>query len=395
MKNARLFLLFLLISITSLGLFNPSTHHTPTVSYAQADEACNTVVQQALSQAANVCLNMGRNEACLASLSVTSILTDSSLFFQSPGDIIPVEALQSVITLPADPNTSEWGIVIMDLAVDLPEDSDGVVRLLLYGGVQVSSDTQNVSNQFNAPMQAINVQMDETASCRTTPSGMLIQSPSGQTATLMVNNVELRVGSTALLTTQNDNGRLTIANLQGNVSITTKGVSRDVDSGYESYVEYEDDGDWGEPFDPYEFGDEYDDFDFDELDDIFDLEDFDAEWFDNPFVLIDGYEDFDADVLDGICDVFDTSHDCIDAFYDGEIDGYDPHDYFGDFDCLGSDCFDYYEEWDDEEYFEDDDFDEEFDEEFDDDFEDDEFSDEEFDDEAFSDDEFFDDDEFE
>ena len=395
MKSARLFLIFILVSVFISGSLDKFTSlHVPSVTSAQSDDSCDTLVQQALSQAANVCLNLGRNEACLASPTVNSSISDSSLFFDTPGDIISVEALQSVITQPADPNSTEWGIVIMDLSVDLPEDSDGVVRLLLYGGVEVASDTQNVSNQFSAPMQAITLQMDETATCQTAPSGMLIQSPSGQTATLLVNNVELRVGSTAFLTLRNNNRRMTIANLQGNVSITSNGMSREITSGFSSSLGYDDDGEfWGEPEPPFEFGDAYEDVDFDHLDELIDLEGFDPDWFDNPFVLIDGIEGFDPDEFDGLCDEYDTSRDCIDAFFSGEIDGYRPRDYLGDFDCVGFDCFDALEDFDhdfmDDEYDENEDFDDEdFNEEFDEEFEDDEMDDDEEFDEDFEDDEF-------
>lgn len=72
---------------------------------------------------------------------------------------------------------------------------------------------------YIAPMQSFSLRVDEDARCEAVPTGMLIQTPTGRTANLMINNVELRIGSTALVTLNPENECQYHSNYDGNVII--------------------------------------------------------------------------------------------------------------------------------------------------------------------------------
>ncbi len=298
-------LFFILIGITLIfGL-----QSTDQITTAQDDTAaCDTLIESALQEVANTCINIGRNEICYGFDPVSAVLRDDTLFFDAPGDIVPVTAIESIITRPSDPDTGEWGIALMDVQADLPTDDS--IRIVLFGGVDLApaveaptdlptctfvntsgnnlnmravpdldgsivdildngddleiygqsgdwlrssrgwvfapigtldcgsvtlTEITDTADAYTAPMQAFTLQVDEAARCQAAPSGLMIQSPEGQTANLMVNSVELRVGSTALVTMTDDNGWLVVNNYAGDVSMTvgneTTSLSEDTQAG--------------------------------------------------------------------------------------------------------------------------------------------------------------------
>ncbi len=277
---------------------------------AQSGDSCDTLIQEALQLSANFCLDLGRNEACYGYHAVSAVLTNPDVQFAERGDIVDVTDLDTVITRPIDPATGEWGIVMMNLDADLPDTSGETVRLLLFGGVEITPDspdalvenrpvvqvTNTNDNNLNmrsgpgqefpvvdildmgdsvafygrnaagdwlrssrgwvyaplasvdgdvstlqlinstedsyvAPMQSFALQMDEAANCAAAPSGLLVQTPSGQTANLMVNNVEIRIGSTAYIRTRENNTELVVGNIQGDVHVISGNFDQPIPEG--------------------------------------------------------------------------------------------------------------------------------------------------------------------
>lgn len=292
---------------------------------AQGESTCDSLIQEALQLSSNFCLELGRNEACYGFNNVSVVLSNPEAQFAQRGDIVPVTDIETLITRPIDPATGEWGIVMMNLDADLPDTSGETVRLLLFGGAEITPQTPDalVENRPNvqvtntndnnlnlrsgpgqefpvvdifdigdtlpfygrneagdwlrssrgwlyvplatvegnistlqlieaaedayvAPMQSFALQMDEAANCTAAPSGLLVQTPSGQTANLMVNNVEIRIGSTAYIRTRNNNSELVIANVQGNVQVISNDFDQPVPEGAQVGVEFNDD-DAGQP----------------------------------------------------------------------------------------------------------------------------------------------------
>lgn len=310
-RIVKLFGLLLLLAVVA------TVPLATTQSQDEDSTACDDLIDAALSEIANICTGIGINEACYGSPTVSAVLRDESMFFEAAGDMVPVTALETVITRPIDPDTGEWGIVVMDIQADLPDSTDEAVRLLLYGGVEIEPaavyDTAcTITNgegsvniyagpgqdyatvdvwdagatlaatgrsedeswyltasgwvaadgvaascdmaelppasstgiTYAAPMQAFTVQMDEEARCEAAPAGILVQTPEGQTAHLMVNNVELSIGSTAFISLRTDETAaeegtqaLTISNLEGTVSVFAQHERQEIGPGYETKVQ--------------------------------------------------------------------------------------------------------------------------------------------------------------
>lgn len=338
-----------LLIVAMLYATVPTIAPTPPTTYAQ-NAACDPLVQEALQKVANTCLDLGRNEICYGYNNISAILRDPSLTFASEGDIISVDQVETLITRPIDTATGEWGIAMMRLQADLPDDSDGFVTILVFGGSEVSNQVQLAANAtacqatnnssdnlnirsgpgdnfpgvdifdsgatlpidgrneagdwlhtpkgwvnagavsttcdasqltpvsnsgpLNAPMQSFTLRMDEEAECQAIPTGMMVQTESGQTATVMVNNVQLQIGSTAKITTNGPNGNLVVRNIQGNVVVTSGGKSVEVEDGEETTVPFED-GEPAEPEDPYESEDEAMDDDLFYFDGLLDISQWD------------------------------------------------------------------------------------------------------------------------
>lgn len=83
---------------------------------------------------------------------------------------------------------------------------------------------EDVNDAYTAPMQSFTFQVNDQGTCQTAPAGLLVQVPHGQTANILVNSVEIRLGSTAFITLDS-NGELVVANLEGNVGVTAGEVT--------------------------------------------------------------------------------------------------------------------------------------------------------------------------
>lgn len=287
--------LALVIGLLGLALLLGQATHatTPTTIHAQATDSCDTLITAALQEIGTACVENGRNETCYGNVLVSATLSDSALAFRDTGDIVPVTAIEALFTRSADPDTGEWGVALMDIEADLPDDADGLVRMVLFGGVEITPATDKVipdaptcaftntnasnlnmrggpglayrvvdvlntdetievygqsdnewlrsargwfygplgeldcaddielqtmndpNDAYIAPMQAFSMTIDDSGQCRAAPPGLLIQTPDRTTATILINNVEIRAGSTAFVT--GDSDTMVVANLEGDV----------------------------------------------------------------------------------------------------------------------------------------------------------------------------------
>lgn len=120
---------------------------------------------------------------------------------------------------------------------------------------QTLQTTDDPTDVYAAPMQSFTLRVDDDANCAAIPSGMVIQTPDGQTANLKINGVELRVGSTAYVTVDNDSEAMIIANVGGNVYATGNGTTQDLRPGEQSNVPLnEEDDNNGTPQNPTPYG---------------------------------------------------------------------------------------------------------------------------------------------
>lgn len=311
LKTLRLFIIGFLLLVVALE----STPQTVPTLHAQADgeAVCETLVRQAIREIGSTCRELGRDEACYGNTRVDAELTDPALLFAESGDIVGVETLTRLTTQPANAETGEWGIAVIDIRADLPENSDESVRLLMFGGLDIEpvpsgidpdqptcsvanpnagnvnmrtgpstdfavvdslrpgesltgygvnadgdwirtsrgwisanvttndcADTdvvviEETSDAYFAPMQNFTLSLGSGGACENAPTGLLIQSPDDTTANILINDVELRVGSTAFVTVTEEDDML-IGNLEGDVVVVVDGEDQPLNLGMATSV---------------------------------------------------------------------------------------------------------------------------------------------------------------
>ncbi len=99
----------------------------------------------------------------------------------------------------------------------------------------VVDETAETSTIYSQPMQAFTLQSGTESMCQEAPNALLVESPSGQRAHIMVNGVELEFASAGILTADL-NGDLVIAGLEGKIQVTALGHTFLVEPGLQTLV---------------------------------------------------------------------------------------------------------------------------------------------------------------
>lgn len=213
---------------------------TPQTAFSQDgdDDSCVSIVEQALQSVGSACAELGRNEACYGHINVDATFReDIEAQFETNGDIVDVGDLQSLLTQAADPTGETWGVALVNLQADLPDDSEDNVTLVLFGDAEITSAvSDDPDSEFTAPMQAITLRSGQTDACEQAPDGLLIRSPEGQRARVMVNGVELTLSSATFITAD-ANSDMGIQGLEGEIEVTAQGQTEMVTPGLISTVE--------------------------------------------------------------------------------------------------------------------------------------------------------------
>jgi hypothetical protein len=96
------------------------------------------------------------------------------------------------------------------------------------------ADTSANPQLFTKPLQAFRVRSTPRGSkCDEVPAdGVVIQAPKDTTVNFLVNGIEMRVGSTAILRPGATDGSLQVATLAGSIGLTSGGVETTIQPGY-------------------------------------------------------------------------------------------------------------------------------------------------------------------
>lgn len=192
-----------------------------------AQDECTTIVADALTATDAACTGIGRNEACFGNVNITTTLADTTLIFQSQGDVVDLTEIERMTLSPYDEATGTWGVAVMNVQANIPDTVPGQgVMFLLFGDVDIS----NGGDAMEAFYFSSGV---GTAGCQESANGILINTPEGAgMITLVANNVTIDLGSTALLTAQPDD-MMTIALTEGNATVTAEGESQTFEGGFQ------------------------------------------------------------------------------------------------------------------------------------------------------------------
>lgn len=210
----------------------------PTTVFAAAP-TCSAVVKQALAQAAQVCTNLKRNQACYAGSPIESQAKPgvNGFVFNNPGDIINLGDAISIKTAPYNRKEGTWGVALLRVQANLPDTAVGQnVTMILFG------DTEVTDAGGSKPMSAFYLRTGagQPGCGAMPPNGMLLQTPKGgQKVELTANGVQLSIGSTVFLTSNvnaNGNSNLWVYTIEGDVDVTSQGVTVDVPGGQQTCV---------------------------------------------------------------------------------------------------------------------------------------------------------------
>ncbi|MFN8376895.1 MAG: SH3 domain-containing protein [Anaerolineae bacterium] len=128
-------------------------------SAALAQGDCPAIVSTALETVSDVCISVGRNQACYGNLRLRAAPQAGveQFTFEQTGDLINLADLQTLQTTPLNIESGEWGIALLSLQANLPDTLPGQnVTLLAFGDVMLE----------NAVPRPIEIDVSATANAR-------------------------------------------------------------------------------------------------------------------------------------------------------------------------------------------------------------------------------------
>jgi hypothetical protein len=130
MKHTRLFTWLFLIAtvITPLA-----------ASQSVGQSVCSDLVTEALAATTLVCEGAGRNSACYGhpELSARPQFGVETFDFDSVGDVVSVSEVNSLRLSALDLESERWGVALLKLQANIPDENPENLSLLLFGDVQV------------------------------------------------------------------------------------------------------------------------------------------------------------------------------------------------------------------------------------------------------------------
>jgi len=172
--NALLIALALVLSIIIIFVFKIN-------AYAQDDNSCQ-IVLNALADGIDhdTCQQIEQDNACYASDNLVATLRGAGLQFDNRNERVKIVDIRSLIS------REPTGAAIM--YVETPDDP---VKIIVFGDTSVSPTDGQVYTMHKTGGQLL---------CERTPSGMLVQTKTGETGQVVVNGVTIRLHSTAFIT---------------------------------------------------------------------------------------------------------------------------------------------------------------------------------------------------
>ena len=157
--------------------------------------------------------------------SMPSSIPSAGAHFATPGDRASVLDLEHLATAPLLPQENVWGVAVLALQANLPDNLPGQnATFIVFGDTELTP--ADASAGYDAPMQAFSLNTRISGiDCQEVPdSGLLVQAPEETTVNFLINGVEVNVGSSALF--QIDAGDLTVDTVEGIVEVTSDGRDR-------------------------------------------------------------------------------------------------------------------------------------------------------------------------
>jgi hypothetical protein len=206
-----------------------------TVSIALAQTTCPALVETALNTVSETCASMGRNQVCYGNTAIDAEFETAEVSFEHPGDRADVVGLQRLATAPLQPETNTWGVAVMAVQANLPDNLPGEnATFILFGDTEIAP--ADAPEGYEAPMQAFSLTTRIGGiTCDEVPeSGLLVQAPQNTTVNFIINDAEITVGSSALLQVEGD--EMSIDTIEGFVEVTSAGATEVVGEGLSTRI---------------------------------------------------------------------------------------------------------------------------------------------------------------
>jgi hypothetical protein len=106
-----------------------------------AQETCDAIVQEAIETASRNCDSLRRNQVCYGNnmIDAEAAADISDFTFETPGDIVGIASIASIRLGNRIAETGEWGISLMNLQADLPDDESGNIIMVIFGDVEIQN----------------------------------------------------------------------------------------------------------------------------------------------------------------------------------------------------------------------------------------------------------------
>lgn len=149
---------------------------------AQPDtDTCPAVVEQALAQITQNCINLGRNSVCYGFPHVAATFAQDvpEDFFSRPADRADLFALKTLQTSPFDQTAGEWGIALLKTQANVPDTLPGQsVTFVLLGDTEVENAVEPAQANGGTPVTVTT--LDDT-DIWNSPGGQVIGSVPAET----------------------------------------------------------------------------------------------------------------------------------------------------------------------------------------------------------------------
>jgi hypothetical protein len=207
------------------------------------------VVKEALALVVQACGDLERNSACYGYIALDADpkegLDAQSLqdfVFEKPGDVVAIRDLGALKLSQYDEEKGTWGVAALRAQANLPGTGPGqAVTMLLFGDTEVNdAGTDGTMKAFY-----LRTGLGKPGCAEMPRNGVLLQSPKdGQKVEMTANGVQLKIGSTVFLFADAPEGeanpQLWIHTLEGEVEVTSGGVTEIVSEGQQACVPLKD-----------------------------------------------------------------------------------------------------------------------------------------------------------
>ena len=191
------------------------------------DDACAELVLNTLAVAQTVCGSGTIGTACVAGgpVSFQPAVLDAPIAGYR-GDIVPLESLLGLHTGQVHVEQNEWGVAVLQMQ---PAGQASSTKLMMTGDVLLNNATDSATLAISTNLTVRT--SSNVPQCPGAANNLIIQSPLGETVTLIVDGVTLEMTGATLAIQAVPHDKMTITVLAGSVVVTALGESQTLIAG--------------------------------------------------------------------------------------------------------------------------------------------------------------------